>query len=140
MKHGEAPRIAVSWGELIDRMTILEIRSEKLSRPEALENVQRELAHLQAAGEPALCAHDGIRELKARLKAVNQALWAVEDRLREKEAAGAFDAEFIDLARSVYKANDERTALKKILNEKLGSPMTEEKLYASYVRGPESSS
>ena len=94
------PLVPVSWGELIDKITILEIKSENLTRADALKNVRHELSLLQALAEPALTSEE-IVTLKSRLRTVNETLWQVEDRIREKEAAHAFDADFIALARSV---------------------------------------
>lgn len=125
---GETPLIPVSWGELIDKVTILEIKNKQIRQGGALENVRRELGHLQAAIEPAL-AVAGIADLKSQLRAVNTALWDIENRIREKEAGQEFDAEFVALARSVYMRNDERSALKRKVNERLNSGIVEEKSY-----------
>ncbi len=126
------PSVPVSWGELIDKVTILEIKSEKLQSVAALANVRHELALLQALVAPVVAESDEVAELKSRLKAINEKLWDIEDRIREKEASAEFDAEFIALARSVYKTNDERSALKKRINAQLRSTITEEKSYAPY--------
>jgi hypothetical protein len=126
------PHIPVSWGELIDKITILEIKRERLTDPAALANVGRELAALTPLAAPVLADDQAARGLKAQLKAVNETLWEIEDRIRGKEAAGAFDAEFVELARSVYKRNDERAALKKQLNLRLASGLVEEKSYKPY--------
>lgn len=126
------PSVPVSWGELIDKVTILEIKSERLQNAAALANVRHELALLQAVVAPVIGIGSEVAQLRSRLKAVNETLWEIEDRIREKEAAASFDAEFIELARSVYKTNDERSALKKRINAQLRSEITEEKSYASY--------
>jgi hypothetical protein len=126
------PLIPVSWGELIDKITILEIKRERLAGAAALANVGRELDALSRVADPVLADDETARSLKARLKAMNEMLWDIEDRIRDKEAAGAFDAEFVELARSVYKRNDERAALKKQLNLKLASGLFEEKSYKPY--------
>lgn len=126
------PSVPVSWGELIDKVTILEIKSERLQNAAALANVRHELSLLQAFVAPVIDIGSEVAQLKSRLKAVNETLWEIEDRIREKEAAASFDAEFIELARSVYKTNDERSALKKRINAQLRSEITEEKSYASY--------
>jgi hypothetical protein len=128
----QPPSVPVSWGELIDKVTILEIKSEKLQNAAALANVRHELTLLQAFVAPAVAESSEVAQLKSRLKAINEKLWDIEDRIREKEAAAAFDAEFIELARSVYKTNDERSALKKRINAQLRSEITEEKSYAAY--------
>jgi hypothetical protein len=126
------PMIEVSWGELIDKITILEIKEQRLSSPAAAENVRRELAALtrvygQLAASPA--ALDG---LKQELKVLNGALWDIENRTRAKEAAKTFDQEFIELTRSVYLNNDKRAAIKRRINELLSSGLIEEKEYTSY--------
>jgi hypothetical protein len=126
------PHIPVSWGELIDKITILEIKREHLTDQAALANVGRELTALSSIAEPVLADDKPARDLMARLKAQNEMLWEIEDRIREKEAAGAFDAEFVELARSVYKRNDERATLKKQLNLQLASGLFEEKCYKPY--------
>jgi hypothetical protein len=124
-----APCIPVSWGELIDKITILEIRLERLGAPGAIANVQQELALLrEALPEPSA----GLQRLRAELLAVNRRLWDIEDAIRRKEAASAFDAGFIELARSVYRTNDERTRIKREINALLQSDLVEEKHYASY--------
>jgi len=132
VKKDSMPHIPVSWGELIDKITILEIKREHLTDQAALANVGRELTALSSIAEPVLADDKPARDLMARLKAQNEMLWEIEDRIREKEAAGAFDAEFVELARSVYKRNDERATLKKQLNLQLASGLFEEKCYKPY--------
>jgi Family of unknown function (DUF6165) len=127
----KAPAVPVSWGELIDKITILEIKSGRLKNPAALENVNKELKLLAPYGEAALHSAE-ILVLKKRLSQVNEALWEIEDKIRAKEARQEFDAEFIDLARSVYKQNDERAAIKQRLNTALASDLVEEKSYHPY--------
>ena len=126
------PQIPVSWGELIDKITILDIKRERLTGEGPLANVGRELEALRAIAGPLLAGDEITRDLMGRLKALNEALWDIEDRIRDKEAAGVFDAEFVELARSVYKRNDERAALKRQLNLHLASEMVEEKGYKPY--------
>ncbi len=126
------PQIPVSWGELIDKITILDIKRERLTGEGPLANVGRELEALRAIAGPLLAGDEITRDLMGRLKALNEALWDIEDRIRDKEAAGVFDAEFVELARSVYKRNDERAALKRQLNLQLASEMVEEKGYKPY--------
>lgn len=122
----------VSYGELIDKITILEIKSERMSDPAKLANVRTELDALNRtwAADPAAAVD--IAGLRGRLRAVNEALWDIEDRIRLKEKAKAFDAEFIELARSVYIRNDERAAFKREINLTLGSTLIEEKSYQNY--------
>ena len=124
--------IPVSWGELFDKLTILQIKSERISDPGKLENVCRELAELEKvvhgfAPPPA--------ELGAGIDALREAnskLWVIEDEIRDCERECRFDGEFISLARAVYHTNDERAALKKRINLLLGSELVEEKSYSSY--------
>jgi len=133
----KAPRIAtphvpVSWGELIDKITILEIKAARLTSAAALQNVRRELTQLTEKTLPLGDMAPAVAPLKADLTGVNEALWEIEDKIRDKEAAKAFDAEFIELARSVYVTNDKRAALKRQINQLLASELVEEKGYAAY--------
>jgi hypothetical protein len=123
------PHAPVSWGELIDKITILEIKCARLTSHSAIANAARELALLRDIAEPVLAE---TRELSQRLKALNETLWEIEDKIRDKEAAKEFDAGFITLARSVYQTNDERGALKKEINLLLKSELSEEKSYRPY--------
>jgi len=124
--------VALSWGEVIDKITILEIKQQRLSSAEAIDNVRRELAALnKVATDSALPA--GLASLKQALKAVNERLWDIENKIRAKEAASTFDHQFIELARSVYVTNDERAKLKREINKLLKSEMVEEKQYTSYA-------
>jgi len=122
----------ISHGELIDKITILEIKSEQIADPSKLANVRKELELLLAVWRDDPAAAVDIGAERARLKAVNQALWDIEDRIRLKEKAQAFDAEFIELARAVYFQNDDRAAIKREINLKLGSQLVEEKSYQNY--------
>ena len=124
----EMPRVPVSWGELIDKITILEIKTERLTDPTALANVKRELALLLAA----LPAIDGLAPLRQELAAINRRLWDIEDAIRAKESKQSFDDEFVALARSVYRTNDERARIKRDINRLLQSPLIEEKHYVQY--------
>ena len=123
------PHVPVSWGELIDKITILEIKAERLSEPAALDNVRRELALLLAALPP---ASDGLEPLRHQLAAVNRQLWDIEDAIRAKEAQRSFGDEFVALARSVYRTNDERARIKRDINRLMQSPLIEEKHYVQY--------
>ncbi len=125
----------VSVGEFLDKLTILKIKSERMSDPDKLANVRRELAVLERTWAASPFADADVDRELGRLKAVNEKLWEIEDRIRLKEAAGEFDAEFIELARSVYITNDERAAIKRELNLRLGSDLVEEKSYADYRGG-----
>lgn len=122
----------VSYGELIDKITILEIKSERIADAAKLANVRDELQLLDAlwARDPA--AQTDISAERAELKRINGALWEIEDEIRLKERDQAFDARFIELARAVYHTNDERAAVKRAINLKLGSRLVEEKSYQDY--------
>jgi hypothetical protein len=125
------PMVALSWGELIDKITILEIKQQRLSSAEAIANVQRELAALNKLVADS-AAPEALTALQRALKAVNENLWEIENQIRAKEAQGSFDRQFIELARSVYINNDERAKLKRDINKLLKSEMIEEKQYTSY--------
>jgi len=125
-------RVPVSYGELIDKITILEIKSERIGDAAKRANVGVELDLLNATWGGDSASHTDIADQCAKLRAVNEALWEIEDRIRFKEKSNAFDAEFIELARSVYIRNDERAAIKRAINEKLGSTLVEEKSYQDY--------
>ena len=122
----------VSYGELIDKITILEIKSRRMADATKLANVCNELDLLNAIWADSHVAQIDIAHERAQLLAVNQALWDIEDAIRLKERAQAFDREFIELARSVYFRNDERAACKRAINLKLGSELVEEKSYQDY--------
>ena len=126
------PMVALSWGEVIDKITILEIKQQRLSSAQAIDNVRRELAALNKV-VAATTVPDGLAALKQALRTVNEKLWDIENKIRAKEAASAFDQQFIELARSVYINNDERAKLKREINKLLKSELIEEKQYTSYV-------
>jgi tetratricopeptide (TPR) repeat protein len=121
--------VEVSAGELLDKITILEIKSERLRHPAKLGNVRAELAALEGARQ-ALPRSPELAALAADLKAVNEALWQIEDDIRGREHAGDFGPHFVELARAVYRTNDRRAALKRRVNELCGSRLVEEKSYA----------
>ncbi|MFC3167998.1 DUF6165 family protein [Paracoccus fontiphilus] len=125
-----APLAPISWGELLDKITILEIKSARIGDPAARANVDRELALLRDVAAPVL-TQPGLGALVEDLRRVNGALWRIEDDIRAKEAAARFDAEFIGLARAVYLTNDERAALKREINVLLRSELVEEKCHAA---------
>ncbi|MGO4700352.1 DUF6165 family protein [Dyella sp. 2RAB6] len=127
--------VPVSYGELIDKITILEIKSQQMTDPAKLANVRNELDQLNATWAAHPAAATDIADARARLLAVNETLWDIEDRIRLKEKAQAFDQEFIELARAVYFRNDERAAVKREINLKLGSQLVEEKSYKDYKAG-----
>jgi hypothetical protein len=125
-------KVPVSPGELLDKITILRIKSLRMADPKKLANVRLELNALEETWSgSAYAAIDVDGEVRA-LQSVNERLWTIEDEIREKERAQAFDAEFIRLARAVYIENDERAAIKRRLNLKLGSSLVEEKSYSEY--------
>lgn len=126
--------VPISPGELLDKITILRIKSARMADPKKLANVRRELKALEQTWESSpYAAIDIEAELDALLR-VNERLWTIEDDIRDKERIGTFDADFIRLARAVYVENDERAAIKRRVNIKLGSSLVEEKSYAEYKR------
>lgn len=125
------PHVPISWGELIDKITILEIKAEKLAEASARANAARELGLLREIAAPVL-ENAQIAAFANQLRLQNEALWDIEDRIRDKERAGEFDGDFIALARSVYQSNDRRGALKRDINLALGSSLVEEKSYRPY--------
>jgi tetratricopeptide (TPR) repeat protein len=124
--------IEVSPGELLDKIAILEIKKERITHAAKHANVTVEYETLTRSRDQAIGRSDELTRLAGELKAVNLALWQIEDDLREREKAGDFGARFIELARSVYRTNDRRAAIKKKINEVLGSKIVEEKSYAEY--------
>jgi hypothetical protein len=127
--------VPISYGELIDKITILEIKSAQMSDPSKLANVRAELDLLNKTWASDDASRTNIADARARLKSVNEDLWEIEDRIRLKEKARAFDIEFIELARSVYFRNDERAKIKREINLALGSKLVEEKSYQDYGAG-----
>lgn len=127
-------QIEVSCGELLDKLTILEIKSRRIDDPAKRANVEREKALLTAVwdGVPGVAGNAALVGLRQALQDTNEKLWTIEDDIREKERAGVFDESFIVLARSVYRTNDQRAALKKQVDQLLGSRLTEEKSYQPY--------
>jgi hypothetical protein len=125
-------KIEVSLGEVIDKITILDIKIQRLSTPQARQNATAALDALQedwtASGLPAPATLPEYSELAE----VNRALWTVEDDLRECERKQAFEQGFIELARRVYRLNDRRAVLKRSVDERLGSALVEEKSYSQY--------
>ena len=128
----DMPTVEISCGELVDKLTILEIKERQLTSPAAVANVKRELAALNEALS-ALRLPAAFIVLKRELASINASLWEIEDRIRAKEATGAFDDEFVALARSVYRNNDKRAALKREINLLLKSDFIEEKQYTPYA-------
>src|SRR6516225_8125564 len=127
-----APNVQISWGELLDKITILEIKVQRLNSQAATEKIRRELTVLSSVANDILSEQPHLIALKQQLKSVNAVLWDIEDKIRAKEAAKSFDQKFIELARSVYINNDKRGALKGQINTLLNSDFAEEKQYTSY--------
>lgn len=119
------PVVQVSVGELIDKITILEIKSERINSQDKLDNVNKELEALK----PIEAKYPEVAFYKLRLKAINESLWDIEDAIRVMERNQSFGEEFIDLARSVYFTNDKRAEIKKQINAAAGSEIVEEKSY-----------
>jgi Family of unknown function (DUF6165) len=124
-------RIETSPGDVIDKITILEIKSERIRDPDKLANVRRELDALRIARDRAIAPSESLLALSAELRAVNETIWNIEDEIRICERNGEFGPRFVELARSVYKNNDHRAVLKRKLNEQLGSRIVEEKSHES---------
>jgi transcriptional regulator of nitric oxide reductase len=125
-------QVPVSPGEVLDKITILEIKSERMTDPEKVANVRGELALLRETWVKSVQEDDVVRRLHDALKEINEALWEIEDDIRDKERVKEFDERFIELARSVYFTNDKRSQVKKELNLHLGSQIVEEKSYQDY--------
>ena len=130
-----ALKVEVSVGEFLDKMMILEIKSERIKNEDKLVNVRRELEMLRGTWAATPLSSQDTGDLLPRLKAVNERLWEIEDAIRRQEIDKNFGEEFIRLARSVYEENDERARIKYDLNTRLGSDLIEEKDYPDYT-GP----
>jgi hypothetical protein len=124
--------VPIAPGELIDKITILQIKHERVRDAGKLVNIRRELAELQSVQGTAVLASPALGQLTAGLKEVNERLWDIEDDIRDCERNKDFGAKFIELARSVYFQNDRRAKLKREINELLGSEIVEEKSYQAY--------
>ena len=127
-----SPKIPISWGELLDKITILQIKNENLTSESALENVEREFKQLGSILTKNFPSNADAQQFEEELRHINQKLWDIEDKIREKEKHKSFDDEFIQLARSVYITNDERSRIKRRINETFGSELVEEKSYSDY--------
>jgi Family of unknown function (DUF6165) len=124
--------VPISPGELIDKITILQIKSDRMTDQAKVANVRTELGLLQSTWHSSPHSAHDIQQEWAELRRINEALWDIEDKIRDKERDQQFDKEFIELARAVYVTNDERAAVKRVINTKLGSTIVEEKSYAKY--------
>ena len=127
-----SPKIFISWGELVDKITLLEIKEAELETPAAVANVKKDLQLLQNLYDEIEDSFPELSELKLQLREINQKLWMIEDAIRDKEKKKDFGKKFIELARSVYQTNDERARIKKNINMLLGSDLVEEKSYSEY--------
>ena len=128
----KTPLIPISWGELFDKITILQIKLENLQDKNALKNVKIEYDELFKIYNNNFLEDENAKRLLAELKTINKRLWNIEDDIRDKERHKTFDKEFIELARSVYITNDERSRIKRKINETFGSQLIEEKSYSDY--------
>lgn len=124
--------VEIAPGELIDKITILEIKTERITDAAKLDNVRIELSTLESARDAALPSSSELADLTKQLKEINEALWEIEDDIRDCERDKDFSDKFIELARAVYKTNDKRAALKRDINVLLGSRLVEEKSYSDY--------
>ena len=123
------PIVPISWGELFDKVAILQLKAENISSPEAQINIRRELSQLELIASTVPCNYKEIEPLIKELYKVNEEIWHIENSLREKEYQNNFDEKFIENARLVYKNNDKRAALKRRINIHLKSEIFEEKSY-----------
>ena len=126
-------QIDISVGELLDKITILRIKAERIADVNKLENIKKELCVLQGQWESSPYISNNLDESTGALKKVNERLWDIEDQIRVKESQQQFDEEFVKLARSVYFINDERAEIKREINNKTGSNLVEEKSYSDYA-------
>ena len=125
-------QIDVSPGELIDKITILQIKADKIQDISKLENINKELELLTHSLQQSVKLTNELKSIMNELQQVNETLWVIEDKIRLHEASGKFDTDFIELARAVYKENDKRANLKRKINNTLGSGLIEEKSYSAY--------
>jgi hypothetical protein len=126
---GSAPWIPVSWGELLDKISILELKTTRIDDPRRRRNVERELTLLRDVQERKTALPEGVGVLSRELAAVNARLWDLEDQIRRLDREGEFGPRFVELAQAVYRTNDRRAALKRGIDELMGSPLVEEKWY-----------
>jgi hypothetical protein len=124
--------VPISPGELLDKITILEIKSERIDDPDKVANVRHELGLLSQVWSDSVEEDQKISDLHRQLKAINEELWEIEDDIRDEERNDRFDERFIELARAVYVTNDKRAQAKKDVNLHLGSEIVEEKSYKDY--------
>ncbi|GMR16408.1 MAG: DUF6165 family protein [Gammaproteobacteria bacterium] len=125
-------KVELAYGELLDKVTILQIKSERITDEDKLANVNKELELLNKLWNMDEKSSVDISNEFTALKEINEKIWDIEDGIRDKERVKEFDQEFIELARSVYFSNDKRAEIKRAINLKLGSDLIEEKSYADY--------
>ena len=125
-------KVPISLGELIDKITILRIKSNKINSNEAQKNIRSELEKLEQILGKTMYIDSNLKNFEIKLSNINQSLWDIEDQLREKEKEKKFDKKFISLARMVYYKNDERAKIKRMINKNFGSELIEEKSYTQY--------
>ncbi len=127
-----ALKVDISFGELLDKITILQIKSERIADAAKLQNIHHEMELLQSIWEKSEEVNIDIKFEIYELKSINEKLWDIEDDIRDKELKKEFDKDFIELARAVYITNDKRAEFKRKINIKLNSELVEEKSYADY--------
>ena len=125
-------KIELSVGELLDKISILQIKAERIVDPSKLENINKELDVLMSLWKDSAYSNNNLESETNELKAINEELWAIEDKIRDKERNRVFDKGCIELARAVYITNDKRADIKRIINSKTGSELIEEKSYSDY--------
>ncbi len=125
-------KIELSVGELLDKISILQIKAERIVDPSKLENINKELDVLISLWKDSAYSNNNLESETNELKAINEELWVIEDKIRDKERNRVFDKGFIELARAVYITNDKRADIKRIINSKTGSELIEEKSYSDY--------
>ena len=125
-------KVELSVGELIDKISILQIKAERIIDRSKLENINKELDVLMSLWKDSINSNNNLESEINDLKAINEELWDIEDKIRDKERNQVFDKGFIELARAVYITNDKRAYIKRIINSKTGSELIEEKSYSNY--------
>ena len=125
-------KVELSVGELIDKISILQIKAERIIDRSKLENINKELDVLMSLWKDSINSNNNLESEINDLKAINEELWDIEDKIRDKERNQVFDKDFIELARAVYITNDKRAYIKRIINSKTGSELIEEKSYSTY--------
>ncbi len=128
----KTPLIPISWGELFDKITILQIKLDNIQDKNALKNIKIEYDELFKIYDNNFLEDVSAKRFLTDLKNINKKLWNIEDNIRDKERRKSFDKKFIELARSVYITNDERSRIKRNINETFGSQLIEEKSYSDY--------